>query len=159
MVQEDVSLTYEDFDVEHTLHLRPLIRRFAEESRLTEIYETRLNLAYFEKSLDSMLEQNMLDGVVAKVNGSIIGVFLYAITPIIYTGETAGHEIVWYIDPKHRKGKAGFRLWRKAMEQAKETGLDYFMMIHLETSMPERMKAFYEKQGCFHMESNYMKRL
>lgn len=73
----------------------------------------------------------------------------------LHNGELIAIETVWFVNPKFR-GK-GIALLNKFEEWAKEEGCTKIAMIHLQDSMPDSLKSFYEKRGYKHVESHYVR--
>lgn len=72
-------------------------------------------------------------------------------------GALVTSEAFWYVDEKSRGG--GIRLFKAAEEFAKSIGSERMMMIHLQNSMPEKVKKFYERMGFKKAETTYLKEL
>ena len=89
-------------------------------------------------------------------NNVVVGGIGAIKVPNIFNGKTMLVEMFWYVNPKHRK--AGLLLY-DAMEKYFEENkkLDRFAMIHMENSMPEKLKSFYVKKGFKLMETQWIK--
>lgn len=72
-------------------------------------------------------------------------------------GALVTSEAFWYVDEKSRGG--GIRLFKAAEEFAKSIGSERMMMIHLQNSMPKKVKNFYERMGFKEAETTYLKEL
>jgi|TARA_E500000318_G_C3488953_1_gene183535 GNAT superfamily N-acetyltransferase len=66
-------------------------------------------------------------------------------------------EAFWYVDEQSRGG--GIKLFKAAEEYAESIGSERMMMIHLQNSMPEKVKKFYERMGFKKAETTYLKEL
>ncbi len=159
MVQEDVSVTYRDLESSDFARMGSLVRAFGDDSDMLNIFKTSIDMDNFKKTTESLFELGMLNGVVAESEGIIAGAFLYIITPNLFSGDKTAAEAMWYTHRRYRDSAMGGRLYLKAEKQILESDCKLMMMTHLETSMPEELKSFYEKRGFTHIESNYQKRL
>ena len=70
-------------------------------------------------------------------------------------GSQVTQEAFWYVDAKSRGG--GIRLYKAAEEYVKSIGSERFMMIHLENSMPDKVRSFYKRMGFKKTETTYIK--
>ena len=78
-------------------------------------------------------------------------------SPSLEDGALVVQEAFWFVDEKHRGG--GIKLFRAAEKYAKQIGAERLMMIHLETSMPEKLKKFYKAMNYKLAETTYIKEL
>lgn len=92
-----------------------------------------------------------------KQNNKIIGAIGFIISPSLEDGVSTCTEAFWYVDEKYR-GK-GLSLLLHLQKYAKAQGAERMMMIHLSNSMPEKLKALYERLGYKEVETIYMKEL
>lgn len=92
----------------------------------------------------------LIDGV---AKGIIFGVRAVAPT----TGETIFQEMIWYVDPSHRRH--GIRLLNEVEKILKSQGVSIMIMAVLENSKTDKLKAFYERVGYRPMEMHFMRRL
>jgi GNAT superfamily N-acetyltransferase len=92
-----------------------------------------------------------------KQNDKIIGAIGFIIYPSLEDGVSTCSEAFWYVDEKYR-GK-GLSLLLKLQKYAKSKGAKRLLMIHLENSMPDKLKKLYIRLGFKQIESIYMKEL
>jgi len=159
MVQDVNSVEYNTLTVDDIVDMRELILGFGEASQMLRIFETKMDMDHFERTVSQLFAFGMASGIIAKVDGKIIGVFLYSKSPNVFSAEMTAQEMIWFVLPDYRDKSVGARLYSRATKQAKDQGCVYMAMIHLETSMPSELRAFYNRQGYTHMESNFQKRL
>ena len=87
----------------------------------------------------------------------IIGALGFLITPALEDGVLCATEAFWYVDEKHRG--SGLKLLNKYESYAKSVGCKRIGMVHLENSMPDRLKKLYVRKQYKHIESMYLKEL
>ena len=87
----------------------------------------------------------------------IIGALGFLITPALEDGVLTATEAFWYVDEKHRG--SGLRLFNKYESYAKSKGCKRIGMVHLENSMPDKLKKLYVRKKYKHVESMYLKEL
>ncbi len=87
----------------------------------------------------------------------IIGALGFLISPALEDGALCCSEAFWYVDEKHRG--AGLKLLNKFETYAKSIGCKRIAMIHLENSMPDKLKRLYTRKKYKHIESIYLKEL
>lgn len=69
----------------------------------------------------------------------------------------AGVEMAWWIDPGYRENGHGIGLLKKLESLAKLAGIKYFVMVYMESCMPEVVKEIYKSMGYNRHEVSYMK--
>lgn len=88
-------------------------------------------------------------------NGKIIGGLGCVCAPALEDGVMVASEAFWYVD-EGKRGE-GLRLLTHFEQWAKSAGIERVIMVHLQTSMPEKLKALYKKRGYRKAETNYVK--
>lgn len=68
-------------------------------------------------------------------------------------------ELVYYVDPEHRKGGLGFKILKQAEKLAESKGVKYISMIHMDSVTPERAEAVYKRMGYHKTETLFSKEL
>lgn len=111
-----------------------------------------------EMYLDIALSQNLL--FVYESDNKIKGFVAGCMIPLMGSKSTfSGTEQAWWVDPYYRGTTIGARLKKHIEKAAKNLGCKYWNMVALESSMPQEIKAMYEKDGYRVTETTYMKRL
>ena len=87
----------------------------------------------------------------------ITGALGFLIGPALEDGVLCCTEAFWYVDEKHRG--AGLKLLNKFESYAKSIGCKRIGMVHLENSMPDKLKKLYTRKKYKHIESMYLKEL
>lgn len=78
-------------------------------------------------------------------------------SPSLEDGALVVQEAFWFVDEKNRGG--GIKLFKAAERYAKDIDAERIMMIHLETSMPDKLKRFYKAMNYKLAETTYIKEL
>jgi len=139
----------EDFD-----QILVLCERFWRETEFDEEFEPTQSLNLLSLSLD----QGIL--AVAEVDGDIIGFSCGLKSPLMGNQSVfSGVELAWWINPEHRSGSLGSRLFDFLEGLAKKAGVKYWCMVSLQSSMPDKVNKFYERKGYHLTEMTYMRRL
>jgi len=106
--------------------------------------------------------KNLLDSKNGEILGlfrddKIIGAIGFVFFPSLEDGVLTCSEAFWYVDEEHR-GK-GLSLLLHLEKIAKSRGAERLLMIHLNNSMPDKLKSVYERLGFKCIETIYMKQL
>lgn len=86
--------------------------------------------------------------LVAEINGNIIGVLHFSLSPDIMFGDYTSHILILFVKNKHRRKGVGLTLLNKAIKRAKEKGA---VEIHVDTKSKEA-EEFYQKKDSKTME-------
>ena len=89
--------------------------------------------------------------------GKVVGVFSGYYTTYILNNEKLFHEIVWYVNPDHRR--CGLSLYKHCEVAIKEQGAKKIVMIHMANAMSEELSSLYSKLGYKPLETHYVKDL
>jgi GNAT superfamily N-acetyltransferase len=87
-------------------------------------------------------------------DGDIVGGIGGIVAPDILNGKPTLIELFWYVTPSHRSH--GILLFREMERYVNDNNLRW-AMIHMERSMPEKLKLFYSKQGFRLQETHWIK--
>jgi GNAT superfamily N-acetyltransferase len=90
-------------------------------------------------------------------NGNVVGGIGGVRHPDLLTGRVMAVEMFWYVREAHRMGMWPVRLLVEYERWAKSVGCYDVAMIHMECSMPERLKEFYTRRGYRLFETIYRK--
>lgn len=93
--------------------------------------------------------------LVVEQAGELVGMLAAAIYVQPMSLERIGSEIVWWMEPEARGGRAALRLLRTAEAWAQERGATVFQMM---APSPE-VSAFYERLGYAEIETHHQRRL
>ncbi|HEV8474583.1 MAG TPA: GNAT family N-acetyltransferase [Methylomirabilota bacterium] len=103
-----------------------------------------------------LLEQGGCWVVVAGAD-AIVGMLGIALTPLPVSGELAGVELMWWLDPQWRRGTLGVRLLQVGEAWACAQGAIWLQMIQPVGNV--RLGEFYRRRGYAPIESTWQKRL
>jgi GNAT superfamily N-acetyltransferase len=103
-----------------------------------------------DKSVEGMamlcIDQGLMS--VLTSDDEVVGFACGVKGPLLGNNEVStGTEIAWWVDPEHRHGRNGIALLKHIEGLAKLAGIKYWNMAYMESSMPEQVKAIYEKMG------------
>lgn len=85
----------------------------------------------------TMQEQNALRIFTARQLGELVGYAVFAVHPAMhYQGSLQAIQDVFYVDPKHRGGRVGWRLLRYAERWLREEGVQV-VRHHVKRGHPE----------------------
>lgn len=85
---------------------------------------------------------------VLEIDGEVVGFACGVIGGLLANASVkTGTELAWWVDEKHRRGRNGIALLKHIEGLAKKAGIKYWNMVYMESSMPESIKAIYEKMG------------
>jgi hypothetical protein len=91
--------------------------------------------------------------------GRIFGMLGGLISPDLCDGTVTANEAFWFVRKQNRGSLGGIRLLDTFERWATEVGARRIIMTHLHKSMPEKLKALFERRGYEELETNYMKLL
>jgi GNAT superfamily N-acetyltransferase len=137
----------EDFD-----QILLLCERFWQETEFDDPFEPQqsffmLNMAYNHGIL-----------AVVEIEDKIVGFSAGIKSPLLGNGQVfSGVELAWWINPEHRAGTLGSKLFDFMEDLAKKAGVKYWCMVSLQSSMPEKVNKFYERKGYHLSEQTYMR--
>jgi GNAT superfamily N-acetyltransferase len=92
--------------------------------------------------------------LVSEVDSVVIGMIVCFVSPLVFTSQVIGQEVVWYVNQENRSH--GVRLLKKAEDILREKGCQSIMMVGLNG---DRSCEFYERFGYTLFQKTYMKRL
>lgn len=124
------------------------------------IPDCQLDEAHYAESWRGFLNAGngvilLLETAVGQVAGGLGGI----VHPDLLSGKLNAVELFWYVKPEYRGGTWPVRLLREFEVWAATRGCDQVCMIHMECSMPARLKEFYLRSGYQLIETVYRKNL
>lgn len=91
-------------------------------------------------------------------DGSPVGVAGGILFPLwMNPNHLTGQEMFWYVDPNHRKSRAGRLLFNALEKWAQDKGANSFSMVALSHMHENRVGQMYESKGYVPMEKTYIK--
>jgi GNAT superfamily N-acetyltransferase len=107
----------------------------------------------------AMIGQRLL--LVAEVGGAVVGVVGGAAGPhLCNESYYVGTEVLWWVDPSHRKTGAGLALLDAIEARAKAIGVSKWVMLDLvREGSDDRARMIYEQRGYRLRERAYQKDL
>ena len=123
------------------------------------LLKVNLNEAHYAAVWTRFMEEGRGGMFLMEDAGRIVGGIGGITADDLLTGEREAVELFWYVQPEFRKGLAPIRLLNHFEDWAAGAGCKGVAMIHMEASMPQELKLFYEKRGYRLLESHYRKTL
>jgi GNAT superfamily N-acetyltransferase len=111
----------------------------------------------FRDSWTQLLQSGLGVILIYEVNGKPIGAIGGFFHQDIYGDLKIVEEMFWFTSTQHRG--VGIRLYRAFEQWAKSKNADRLQMVHLVDSMPEKLEAFYLREGFEPIEMRYGKKL
>lgn len=88
-------------------------------------------------------------------DGRAVGLLAFFIFPHWFSGELTGHEVMWWVEPEHRRSFIAIALLRAAERMAREAGATRMQF----TAPTEEVGRAYEALGYKKLEVGYQKEL
>lgn len=113
----------------------------------------------FDPPALAALTRSLIDGggavFVVEKDGGLVG--MMALTTYVHpmSGDTIATEIVWWMDPEARGGRAALKLFSAGEAWARSKGATKFQMI----APSDKVGAFYERLGFERIEVHYQRSL
>jgi len=115
--------------------------------------------ASFAETLRGMIENDQATVMVAE-GASIVGMIAGLLFPAFFNhAHLTGQELVWWVDPEHRRGRAGIMLFSALEDWAKESGAQTFSMMSIEPLKTDEVNQMYERKGYTVHEHSFIKEL
>jgi len=109
-------------------------------------------------SLGRLIGFVLATGVIllAEDEGEVVGMLAIAALEHPVDARPFGDEVAWWVDPKHRQGRAGLYLLRAGEDWARQKGLTSLKMV---APYGSGIGTFYERRGYVAVETAYHKTL
>lgn len=155
-ITDQVDVDYREMQLGDVPRLRRLLKMFARATDLQAQFGTSVDFNHFVETVQQLMAKGIGGGVVALDEGQVIGVIAYTLSPNLFTADLTAAELIWYVDPRFRN-TVGIRLFKEFEHTVRERGAKHLTMVHLENSMPDKLKNYYERQGYALVETHYTK--
>ena len=96
--------------------------------------------AFDDESVTTLINALRTRGIlfVAQVDDALVGIIGAMSMPYMFNTEfTSVYEVIWYVDPAHRKTSLGIDLLKRADQMCALKGWKSFQMTRLEESSPK----------------------
>lgn len=115
-----VEMTVREARIEDLEKIVEMARRFLHEGPYaTELADNPEHALAFTRAFLNIPNASLL---VADCEGVAVGVFGLMVYPHLFSGETTGVELIWYVEPEHRPGGIALKLLAEAEKIAREKG-------------------------------------
>lgn len=119
----------------------------------------RFDEASFRATLYQLMGDNAVC-LVAEIGGQVVGAAGALAYPFYFdASHKTGQEVFWWLDPEHRGGQTGIRLFADLEAWAREQGCRTFTMIALDAVDAARVGRMYQRCGYRASEHSYIKEL
>ncbi len=136
----------------------PMAVRFFGASGLHQWF--RFNPESFADTVSKMIDSPAAIVLIAKAGDEFVGMVAALSYPCWFDGtHRTAQELFWWVEPEHRQGSTGGRLWRQLEEWAQEQGCRTMEMGALEALRPEVLARTYGRLGYAPKERIFCKRL
>jgi hypothetical protein len=119
----------------------------------------KFNSNWFLPTWDKTLRSGLGAMWIGFKGDEAIGVLGAVLHPCLFSGEIVATESFWFVDPNHRFGTAGVRLFHEFLVWAVQIGANRIQAGKIAGSMGEELEAFYQKQGFVRLETIFVKNL
>lgn len=115
----------------------------------------------FCKETVSLMAESCIDNKlmsVLDVDGHVVGFACGVKGGLLGNSSVScGSEVAWWVDVDHRGANNGISLLRHIENLAKSSGVKYWNMTYMESSMPTIIEEIYESMGYNRSEVTYTK--
>lgn len=122
------------------------------------------DLAAFDRESFTATVQHLMAGggvcLVAETDGQVVGMAGALAYPFYFNADhKTGQELFWWLNPEHRGGLLGARLFAGLESWAQDQGCASFTMVALDAVRPEQVGGMYKRRGYRASEHTYIKEL
>ena len=122
------------------------------------------DLAAFDRESFEVTLRHLIGGggtcLVAEKDGLVVGMAGALAYPFYFNAQhKTGQELFWWLNPEHRGGLLGARLFAGLEAWAKDQGCSSFTMVALDAVRPEQVGGMYKRRGYRASEHTYIKEL
>lgn len=117
--------------------------------------QVKVNTEHCTKMYETLFDGGNTTLLILEEDGQMQGGLGFLIHPDLHSGELRSVETYWFVSPEFR-GR-GAELMERYEEEAVKKGVKHIGMVFLQDSYPERLKAFYIKNGYKLHEQHYVK--
>lgn len=91
-----------------------------------------------------VLKKGMI--LVAELDGELVGLLGFIVFPHYFSGELTAGEVMWYVEPEHRKSFTALALLRGAERMARSFGAKYMQFTAPTAEVGKAYEALHYKQ-------------
>jgi GNAT superfamily N-acetyltransferase len=134
-----------------------LIERLGPQFIELGVVNAGFNAEWFLPNWDKILRSGLGAMWVGFKGDEDIGILGALLHPCLFTGQVIATESFWFVDPNHRGGSTGVRLFLEFLGWSKQVGAERVQAGRIVGSMGEELEAFYMKHGFKKLETLYVK--
>jgi GNAT superfamily N-acetyltransferase len=139
----------------------PELKRMALQFKANSPYsEHPVDEDKIEETLRGLISGDATKGIILVYvqDFKLVGMLACLATEFIFSKEKYATELVWWVDPEHRKGP-GKELQEAFVYWANKIGCKYINMSLLENKDTKKLKNIYKKLGFKLMEQSWLKEI
>jgi RimJ/RimL family protein N-acetyltransferase len=95
--------------------------------------------------------------IVCESEGRVIGVIAGTATTILFNNDKVASEIMWWVEPEHRRSRAGMDLLMAFEAWADYAGCEKVQMIALDNDYSRALDTLYRRKNYVRTEQAYFK--
>lgn len=130
-----------------------MARHFLEATTYGRIYPTS------DEQLENLLDlvEQLGTVLLAESPLEVVGMLGLVKTPHPFNGAIEAGEVCWWIEPRHRQGRAAYYLLRSAEDWARQNGCGVLKMVAPNSTDKPNIAHFYETCGFGPLETTFYK--
>lgn len=101
-----------------------------------------------------MCQNGMLHVVTVRCDGVLVGYHISLVRRHLHRAVLTAYTDAFYLDPNHRKGMVGYKMFTYATETLKRRGVKW---IYSGTKLKKDISKMLEHQGFKHIEETFLK--
>jgi GNAT superfamily N-acetyltransferase len=143
-------------------HHVPSLKRMASNFFNSSPYNTLpLDENKRDQLIHGLMNANLSEAtvIVYEANGQPIGCIAGQVSTILFNNNRVASEVMWWVDPEHRKSKAGMKLLKAFESWAVYAKCDVIHMVCLAEEHGDVLDKLYTRLGYKQTERHYMKEI
>lgn len=143
--------TWDDF-----FDIRDMLEKFSKNSPYKDI---KLDVNKMESLIEGILNGDKNKAIILLyiANERPVGILVGMKTEMNLNYDSLAHELIWWVDPNHRGGRAGIELFKAFEFWAKKIGCKMVQMSLVETEDATKVQKIYTKFGYKPTERAFIK--
>lgn len=145
--------TWDDF-----FDIRDMLEKFSQASPYKEI---TLDVQKMESIIEKILGGDKSEALILLyiVNERPVGLLVGMKTEMNLNYDKIAHELIWWVEPQYRGGRAGIELFKAFEFWAKKVGCKLVQMSLVETEDAPKVQKIYSKFGYKPTERAFLKEI
>jgi len=133
-----------------------MISRFASDSPYHDVY---VDTGKLTNTVRGILEGDRAKSIILLyiVDDRIVGMLAATTSELVINYDKIAHELMWWVEPEYRGGRAGIELLKAFEFWAKKIGCTKIQMSLVETEDAPKVQRIYTKFGYTPVERAFLK--